>query len=32
MYEILDNLATHGIGEPGIIERYVKNKEFIEYS
>ena len=23
MYEILDNLATHGIGEPGIIERYV---------
>jgi protein-tyrosine phosphatase len=23
MYEILDNLATHGIGEPGLIERYV---------
>ena len=23
MYEILDNLATRGIGEPGIIERYV---------
>jgi protein-tyrosine phosphatase len=23
MYGILDNLATHGIGEPGLIERYV---------
>ena len=23
MYNILTNLATHGIGKPGIIERYV---------
>lgn len=23
MYRILNNLATHGIGEPGIIEKYV---------
>ena len=27
MYKILDNLATHGIGEPGILKGYSECKQ-----